>query len=218
LGGVGKTRLAIEYAWRHAGDYTALLYASAPSAVDLRTNLAAFCEPVVLDLPKQGRQKDAARLAAVFRWLGENPGWLLILDNADTQEAAAEVEKALPQLQGGQVLITSRLADWSPAVQTAAEPLDVLDETEAAAFLLERTELRRKKMLTDQEDAAAIARDLGGLALALEQAGAYVWIKRISFLEYSRRWESPKEDVLAWHDKTPDELPEQRGRYVGNHD
>ena len=31
LGGVGKTRLAIEYAWRHASDYTALLFVSARS-------------------------------------------------------------------------------------------------------------------------------------------------------------------------------------------
>jgi len=37
------------------------------------------------------------RLAAVFRWLSEHSGWLLILDNADTPEAAAEVEKTLPK-------------------------------------------------------------------------------------------------------------------------
>jgi hypothetical protein len=36
LGGVGKTRLAIEYAWRHASDYTALLFISARSAANLR--------------------------------------------------------------------------------------------------------------------------------------------------------------------------------------
>jgi hypothetical protein len=53
LGGVGKTRLAIEYAWRYAGDYTALLFASARSAVDLRMNLAGFCDPLVLDLPER---------------------------------------------------------------------------------------------------------------------------------------------------------------------
>jgi hypothetical protein len=85
LGGVGKTRLAIEYAWRHAGDYTALLFAG---AVDLRTNLAKFCDPLVLDLPQEGRPEE--KLAAVFHWLRQNPGWLLILDNADTPEAAAE--------------------------------------------------------------------------------------------------------------------------------
>jgi hypothetical protein len=40
------------------------------------------------------------RLAAVFRWLSEHSGWLLILDNADTPEAAAEVEKTLPTTRG----------------------------------------------------------------------------------------------------------------------
>jgi hypothetical protein len=39
LGGVGKTRAAVEYAWRHADDYTALLFVSAPSAAELRANL-----------------------------------------------------------------------------------------------------------------------------------------------------------------------------------
>jgi tetratricopeptide (TPR) repeat protein len=121
-------------------------------------------------------------------------GWLLILDNADTPEAAAEVEKTLPQLQGGEVIITSRVSNWSAAVQSVE--LDVLAEEDAAAFLLERTESRRKKMLTDSEDAAAVARDLGGLALALEQGGAYVAKMRVSFSEYRRRWE----EVLAWHD------------------
>ena len=120
----------------------------------LRANLAELCNPPVLNLPEWNQPEEIIRLAAVFRWLSEHSGWLLILDNADTPEAAAEVEKTLPQLQGGEVIITSRIADWSPAVQTA-EPLDVLAEKDAAAFLLERTEARRKKMLTDSEDAAA---------------------------------------------------------------
>jgi hypothetical protein len=51
LGGVGKTRLAIEYAWRHASDYTALLFVSTRSPVDLRVNLAGLCNPLVLNLP-----------------------------------------------------------------------------------------------------------------------------------------------------------------------
>jgi Domain of unknown function (DUF4062)/NB-ARC domain len=200
LGGVGKTRLAVEYAWRHASDYeNALLFVSALSPVDLRANLAELCNPLVLNLPEWNQPEEIIRLAAVFRWLSEHSGWLLILDNADTPEAAAEIEKTLPKLQGGDVIITSRFADWSAAVQTTE--LDVLGEQNAAAFLLERTESRRTKMLTDSEDSAAVARDLGGLALALEQAGAYVAKIRVSFLEYRRRWESRKAEVLAWHDE-----------------
>jgi tetratricopeptide (TPR) repeat protein len=199
LGGVGKTRLAVEYAWRHASEYTALLFISARSPVDLRANLAELGNPSVLNLPEWNQPEEIIRLAAVFRWLSEHSGWLLTLDNVDTPEAAAEVEKTLPRLQGGRVIITSRIADWSSAVQPVE--LDVLAEEDSAAFLLEHTESRRKKMLTDKEDAAALARDLGGLALALEQAGTYVAKKRVSFLEYRRRWEARKEEVLAWHDE-----------------
>jgi len=85
-----------------------------------------------------------------------------ILDNADTQEAASGVEETLPRLQGGQLIITSRIADWSASVQPVE--LDVLAEEDAAAFLLERTESRRARILTDSQDAAAVAHDLGGLA------------------------------------------------------
>ncbi len=47
LGGVGKTRLAVEYAWRHAGDYTAVLCITADSPAALTRNLAALCEAAV---------------------------------------------------------------------------------------------------------------------------------------------------------------------------
>jgi hypothetical protein len=164
-------------------------------------NLASdrLCNPLVLNLPEQTQPEEAARVSAVFRWLGENPGWLLILDNADTQEAASGVEGTLPRFQGGQVIITSRIADWSPVVQTA-ESLNVLDETEAAAFLLERT-AKRRRTLADPQEAVALAREMGGLALALEQAGAYVAKNGLSFSEYRQRWESRKAEVLAWYDK-----------------
>ena len=199
LGGVGKTRLAIEYALRQASDYeNALLFVSARSPTDFRINLAALCNAEVLNLPERDKPEEQERLAAVFRWLNEHSGWLLILDNADTAEAAVEVEKTLPKLQGGGVIITSRIAGWSATVQRTE--LDVLGEQDAAAFLLERTEPGRKKTATDTEDAAVLAHELGGLALALEQAGAYVAKNRLSFSQYRQRWEVRKAAVLAWHD------------------
>jgi hypothetical protein len=123
----------------------------------------------------------------------------LILDNVDTQEAALEVEKALSKLRGGDVIITSRIADWSAAVQTTE--LDVLSQQDGAAFLLERTGPRRSNTDTDTRDAAAIAHELGGLALALEQAGAYIAKNRFSLSEYRQRWESTREKVLVWYDE-----------------
>ena len=95
---------------------------------DFRTNLAALCNADLLNLPEQAQAEEAARVAAVFRWLGGHSGWLLILDNADTPEAALQVENALPKLQAGDVIIISRIADWSTTVRTTE--LDVLGQQE----------------------------------------------------------------------------------------
>lgn len=198
LGGVGKTRLAVEYAWRYLEVYTALLFISAETPQDLRRNLAALSGPLVLDLPEQDAPDKEARVAATLRWLGEHPGWLLILDNADSLEAAVAAEELLGHLRGGQVLLTSRLTQWSAGVEPME--LDVLEIEDAAAFLLERTERSRRKLPADAEDAAALARELDGLALALEQAGAYVAARRRSLTEYLQDWRAHAAEVQEWHD------------------
>ena len=121
----------------------------------------------------------------------------MILDNVDTTEAAAEAERLLASLRAGHVLITSRISNWGAGV----EPLElhVLAEADAVAFLLERTRNRRRKP-DDPAVAAAIARELDGLALALEQAGAYIDKLHLSFAEYLRRWQERRAEVLRWHD------------------
>lgn len=114
--------------WRHSRDYCALLFITASTPQGLATNLAALVGPKALNLPEQELTEQAEQAAAVLRWLQQNPGWLLILDNVDNREAAEAVESLLAQLSGGKVLITSRLAQWSGSVVcsltiTEAEPL-----------------------------------------------------------------------------------------------
>jgi tetratricopeptide (TPR) repeat protein len=199
LGGIGKTRLAIEYGWLHSDDYNALLFAVANTPDDLRRNLAALAGPMVLNLPEQSLTDEEARVAAVVRWLQQHPGWLLIIDNADTQEAAAAVENNLPKLRGGHILITSRLAEWSGSVRRFN--LDLLSENAANAFLLERTATDRRKTPEDGTQAQVLARELGYLALALEQAGAYINRHRLSFGQYLAQWHSNRDKVSRWFDE-----------------
>ena len=172
LGVVGKTRLAVEYAWRFAADYCALLFVPADSGEALNRNLAALCGPKLLNLPEQEATEEDIRTAAALRWFAKHSGWLLILDNVDTSVAADAVEDLFGQLQAGHVLVTSRLSDWSGGVDTMA--LDVLDEADAMTFILEQTQQRRTAQEKDAADALALARELDGLALALEQASAFI--------------------------------------------
>jgi tetratricopeptide (TPR) repeat protein len=198
LGGVGKTRLAVEYAWRHLDDYAALLLVGADGPETLQRNLAALCAPALLDLPEHQVTEEAAQVSAVLAWLKRNPGWLLIVDNVDTEVAAQAVEALLPQLPGGHVLITSRLSNWSGGVE--ALPLDVLQEPAAVDFLLARTDARRRKQADDAAQARTLAGDLGGLALALEQAGAYIAQRRLTLAGYLVEWRGQRDKVLTWYD------------------
>jgi len=198
-GGVGKTRLAIEHAWRQIGRRNAVLLVSAGSVEALNRNLAALCNQAALNLPEQTLTEEAAQRQAALHWLQANPDWLLILDNVDTLEAAAEVEALLPQLNGGQLVLTTRLRNWSAALQL--QEVEVLTPEDATAFLLERTAGRRRQAADDTSEARAIAvDDLGGLALALEQAGAYICQRRLSLRAYRSQWQSNRQVVLAWND------------------
>ncbi|RYD25193.1 MAG: tetratricopeptide repeat protein, partial [Verrucomicrobiaceae bacterium] len=96
-------------------------------------------------------------------------------------------------------LITSRLDSWS--AQVRGFDLQTLTKEDALSFLLERTAARRQHKASDAEDAAALAARLDGLALALEQAGAYIAERRISFDRYLNLFHARRKEVLKWHDK-----------------
>jgi tetratricopeptide (TPR) repeat protein len=199
LGGIGKTRAAVEYAWAHQEDYSALLFVIAETPEALRRNLAALVGPLALNLPEQSVTEEPVRLKAVLDWLSEHPGWFLILDNVDTPEALAEAERLLSTLSGGHVIVTSRLANFAGNFDPLE--LDVLDLDAAAAFLLERTDRRRQKTPDDAVVARQLARDLGQLALALEQAGAYTAKLGLSFARYRQQWQDNWAKVAGWADE-----------------
>jgi hypothetical protein len=178
MGGVGKTRAAVEYAWTHHASHSATLLISARTAGGLTTALGELTAP--LGLP--AGQTDAERAAAVVAWLNAHPGWLLILDNADTQEAMQAATALMGRLHGGHVLLTTRLTTLPGAFQRL--PLDVLPPEAAADLLLEASAGRRKPAPDDREQALALAQALGGLALAVTHAAAYVAERGMSLERY----------------------------------
>ncbi|MFM7926530.1 MAG: hypothetical protein ACKO9Q_02365, partial [Pirellula sp.] len=198
LGGVGKTRVAVEYAKRYSQEYTALLFITADSPSSLDRNLAKLCGALALNLPEKEAIEQEVQVAAAIRWLRENTGWFLIVDNVDTPEAAQAVQTLLQNLYSGHIVVTSRLSNWGDAVQELA--LDVFSEQTAQEFLLKRTEGKRISSATDQADAGTLAAALGRLPLALEQAGAFIVKHRVGFQSYLERWKQQESKVLEWHD------------------
>ena len=159
-GGVGKTQLAVEYAWRHRGDYNSVWWIRAETSASLYGDYAALAPQVGL-----GQDPNQDTMAVAVRaWLEDHPRWLVIFDNADDPAAIVPL---LPRAGDGHVLITSQQED-DLGRRANLVPLDVLTDQEATQFLLTRTGQR------DLAAAGQLAGALGCLPLALEQAGAFI--------------------------------------------
>jgi hypothetical protein len=107
LGGIGKTQLSLEYAYRYGGTYRLVWWVRAEEPETLASDYAALAE--ALNLPQQAARDQPATISAVRRWLEHHEGWLMILDNAP--EPAA-VHDYLPRTTQGHIIITSRHLGW----------------------------------------------------------------------------------------------------------
>lgn len=131
-GGVGKTQVAIEYAYRHAGEYQLIWWLRSEEPAVLAADYAGLYGKLELrpkDTNDQSYMNDSVR-----RWLEQNDKWLLIFDNV---VGADDVRAYVPRSGGGHVLITSRERGWQGVgVEREVKPLSSSD---AADILLKRT-------------------------------------------------------------------------------
>ena len=183
LGGVGKTQLALEYAYRNVAEYDIVWWVRSEEPATLAADYASLAK--ALELPEKEAADQELIIKAVTQWLGQNPKWLLVFDNAKDR---ADVNDYLPQGKTGHVLITSRNVNW----RGTATLLDVkvLVRKESVDFLLKRTGY------TDREVADALADALGDLPLALEQAGAYMEAKGRNISYYLNMFTVHKNKLL----------------------
>jgi tetratricopeptide (TPR) repeat protein len=180
LGGIGKTQLANEFAHRYgqffAGGVYWLNFAD-PQAIPAEV---AACSP-----PQQeGFELEAQVKQVLVAWQSALPR-LLIFDNCEEQFL---LEQWLPKAGASRVLVTSRRQSWDEALGVDMLPLGVLDRDESTKLLSTLA-----AHLT-QEQANAIADELGDLPLALHMAG--------SFLKVYKDGVQPSDFLLQLKDKS----------------
>jgi tetratricopeptide (TPR) repeat protein len=193
LGGVGKTQLAVEYAWKHLREYAAVFWVKADSPETLDASLAALSE--VLGLPEAKEREQALQTTAVLAWLCEHERWLLIADSIDDELAAKALREGLPPSLPGDVLITSRLSRWP--VSTPNLLLESLRGDDAALFLLNRV-AKEGHDAGDEVAAKSLADRLGNLPLALEQATALIIEVKWSFDKYQAAFREARPELLDY--------------------
>jgi predicted ATPase/DNA-binding SARP family transcriptional activator len=166
--GVGKSRLAVEYAASRAGETEAWL-------VRLADVHAAAAVPPAVAAAIGLNQLSGDATVLVRRALAGRPG-LLVLDNCEhlveaVGDLALELVAGCPQLR---ILTTSRQALELDGEQVmAVEPLPVDQDGPAVELLLDRARTARagwQPTAADRESARRICTTLDGLPLAIELA------------------------------------------------
>jgi hypothetical protein len=196
LGGIGKTQIAVEYAYRFRNDYQYILWASAASRDTLLLDFVSLAG--LLNLPEQQfPDQQNIIIAAVKHWLATCDSWLLILDNADDLTIIYDF---LPPGTHGHILITTR----AQTAGTLANSIEIqeMDQQEGMLLLLRRARRLAPDALLDQaseEDRAtaeAIVAAMAGLPLALDQAGAFIEETQCSLSDYLHLYRTRQADVL----------------------
>jgi tetratricopeptide (TPR) repeat protein len=161
LGGVGKTQIALEYAYRYKDSYDYVFWVHGADRSSLISGLASYA----MSIQVQDQSQLDLIVSEVLKWLNNSGGWLVILDNLDDTRVARGF---LPYTEnGGHILITTRNSDVK---RIPAEGLHIpsMSEEEAAQLLMLLSDCERDEQVED------IVRELGMLPLAIDQAAALI--------------------------------------------
>ncbi len=181
MGGIGKTNLATEFVHRYGQFFAGgVFWLSFAEPANVPLEIAACGGEGGLQLrPDFASLPLDAQVAAVQRaWSSPLPR-LLVFDNCDSDDAEALVQQYRPATGGCRVLLTSRRAHWDAALGVAALTLGVLTRSESIALL------RSLRADLAEQDAAALAAELGDLPLALHLAGSFLGVfPKLSAADY----------------------------------
>jgi hypothetical protein len=164
MGGVGKTHLATEYAYRRATSYDLVWWIPAEEPALIPDQFARLAGRLGVDAEGD---PDAVR-EAVHERLRSVSGWLLIFDNAEQVDAIRSWLPSAPLPAGipGHVIVTTRKGGFGALGRV--HDLDVVDLGEAVQLMRARVPGLAEPI------AQEIAAGVGRLPLALDQAAAYL--------------------------------------------
>jgi hypothetical protein len=124
LGGIGKTQITIAYAKRHKDSYSAMFWLNIKDGDSLKQSFARVARQILREHPLASRLSNVDTnknldevVDAVKAWLSlpNNTRWLMIYDNYDnpklsgnTDPAAVEIRKFLPESYQGSIIIITR--------------------------------------------------------------------------------------------------------------
>ncbi|KAL8977024.1 MAG: hypothetical protein Q9205_007094, partial [Flavoplaca limonia] len=197
LGGQGKSQTVLKYCQRWRMHYRGVFWVNASSrslAIESYHRISRALSGQTQAHSENGEQVIETVKAELEDW---REPWLLIFDNYDTPGEFTDIRRFFPQGEHGHVIITSRRRDLDRL--GAAVELGAMSPEEGVNLLLRGCS--RPEIDQNLDTAKDIVLRLGGLALAIDQAGAYIAHRRIPPAElgnFLKSFETQREEILSY--------------------
>lgn len=194
LGGVGKTKLSLEYAYKYLDLYTLIWFFHAEDPTQLIQEISGLAQ--TLNLPEAQSENSDLHLNALKKYLEGRDKWLMIFDNA---EGPADIKDIFPSVLRGHILVTSRNPIWGSIA--CVHHLEKFSRDESVVFMEKR--LNRTK---ETPCFGTVAEKLGYLPLALNIAAAFMDTNQISCTDYNAILDETP-DLIFEDDLTEEDRP-----------
>lgn len=171
MGGIGKTQLALEYAFKNEKLYDVIWFINGENLANLLDEYNNLYKKLMNESISYENTYEI--VDEIKRWCNQNEKWLIIFDNVDNED---DIYPFLPQNSKGDILITTRNGKLN-SIGCVTE-LNVFSDTEALDFMTKRTGMQKDNFLDE------IINILGKLPLACEQASAYIKNTGVDYKEY----------------------------------
>ncbi|MCJ1277339.1 hypothetical protein MMC21_005151 [Puttea exsequens] len=199
MGGSGKTQLALECCRRAEADpsFTAVIWIDASSPATVAQSYSTIA--LKIHGGPQSISDVEENIANVERTLQQQKGkWFIVLDNFDNPKDFQEhnIQYYIPKAANGRVLFTSRHGSSERLGHVIR--VSGMSDDESLNLLLQRP----TSETAERQQGLAIAATLGHLALALDQAGAYIRARCLPLRDFGSHYQRRKKIIL-------EEVPEQ---------
>ncbi|KAL3428755.1 purine and uridine phosphorylase [Aspergillus tetrazonus] len=201
LGGVGKTQIALEVAYRirDQDQECTVLWVPCTSHALIEQMFFRFAEILGIHGVKPADAKEQIKTYLSSKRAGK---WLLVFDNADDTEmwlaangTAPALEDLLPQSEQGHVLFTTR--NRKLAMKLAPfSIIQIPDVDRETALEIFAKALEHENLPEDTTTATALLEQLAFLPLAITQASAYIIENKISLSDYLALLQEQEEDAV----------------------
>ncbi|KAF5001848.1 hypothetical protein FDECE_10837 [Fusarium decemcellulare] len=191
MGGVGKTQIALEYAYRFRGAYSHMFWVKCETEVELRQSFTSVAKGLGL---QQGGENEQRDVDSARKWLETSESrWLLVFDNV---QHVSVLRRYWPRGARGNAIITSQRPSFD---EFTNEKLQIRSLTveEGRSLILRQMHLEGGDESIHAK-AEELCEELGGSPLAIAHYTGFCVASHMSLTELVRTFQQRSMSAEIW--------------------